>query len=147
MKVLAVAIVLTAFFTPTWAVNKCADEHGKVAYQNEPCARQGEKIKLHNTGSAPAGVALPSARNALSEKIHQSALQVISARVESCGPKIDRIPAVGMSEDDFLCTGAGIHSVRKINRTTTATGVLKQYVIREGGYVYTENGVVTAVQN
>lgn len=147
MKALAATIVLSLFFTPAWAVNKCVDGQGKVSYQNEPCAGKGETVTLHNTGPAPDRPTDYSARNEQVEKLHQSMLAAIRSRAEACGPKVDLAPAVGMSEYDFLCTGIGIHAVRKINRTTTASGVRKQYVIRDGGYVYTENGVVTAVQD
>ena len=48
-------------------------------------------------------------------------------------------------------TIALVAGVEKINRTTTVGGERKQYVMRESSrgthYVYTENGVVTAIQD
>ena len=48
-------------------------------------------------------------------------------------------------------TIALVAGVEKINRTTAVGGERKQYVMRESSrgtrYVYTENGVVTAIQD
>lgn len=51
---------------------------------------------------------------------------------------------VGMSEQDVLASSWG--RPRKINRTTRASGVSEQWVY-DGGYLYFDNGVLTAIQN
>lgn len=57
-------------------------------------------------------------------------------------------PIVGMSEKAAICAWGG--SYDSVNTTSTANGTMKQYVERfESGYTryfYTQNGVVTAVQ-
>lgn len=52
-------------------------------------------------------------------------------------------PAVGMSEIDVRVSTWG--SPKKINKTTTAYGVREQWVY-DRGYIYIENGYVTAIQ-
>lgn len=57
-------------------------------------------------------------------------------------------PIVGMSEKAAICAWGG--SYDSVNTTTTSSGTMKQYVERfESGYTryfYTQNGIVTAVQ-
>lgn len=57
-------------------------------------------------------------------------------------------PIVGMSEAAAICAWGGTYDT--VNTTTTGNGTMKQYVERfESGYAryfYTQNGVVTAVQ-
>lgn len=57
-------------------------------------------------------------------------------------------PIVGMSENAAICAWGGTYD--SVNTTTTANGTMKQYVERfESGYTryfYTQNGVVTGVQ-
>lgn len=54
------------------------------------------------------------------------------------------LPRIGDSEKAALC-GQGFF-YDDLNTTTTASGTRKQYVISPGFYIYTENGVVTAIQ-
>lgn len=51
---------------------------------------------------------------------------------------------VGMSEQDVLDSSWG--HPRKVNRTTRASGVSEQWVY-DGGYLYFDNGILTAIQN
>jgi hypothetical protein len=52
--------------------------------------------------------------------------------------------SIGMSKDDVLASSWG--KPRSVNRTVTASGVHEQWVYR-GGYLYFEDGVLTAIQN
>ena len=39
----AAALLIAA---PAWAINKCKGPDGKVAFQDAPCAGQGEKVEV-----------------------------------------------------------------------------------------------------
>ena len=57
-------------------------------------------------------------------------------------------PAIGMTEQQAMrCTYFGVVRVpNRVNETETAAGVMKQFVYGGGTYIYTRNGVVTAIQ-
>ncbi len=47
---------------PGWAINRCTDASGKVAFQDAPCAGKGEKIEVRPaSGAAPKPTAPASA--------------------------------------------------------------------------------------
>lgn len=145
----AVAIMLTA--APVWAVNKCTDAAGKVTYQDETCPQQGGKIELHNTRLTPKEPSWVDEQIEKSRKWREEYVRQQGVRIAACGSLFEQPARVGMTEDDFLCTRLGLTKVGKVNRTSTASGVQTQYVMRAGiteaRYVYTENGVVTAIQD
>ncbi|MFZ3125872.1 MAG: DUF4124 domain-containing protein [Acidovorax sp.] len=147
MKYLA-AIVFTIFAVPAWAVNKCVDAAGKVSYQNEPCPQQSEKVKLHNTAPSTEPERPIDAMFKDLKRANDDYIKSLKAAGVACGPKLERMPDIGMSEADFLCTRPGMYGVNKVNQTVTAGGVRKQYVIDHSAirYVYVDNGVVTAIQ-
>lgn len=150
MKYLA-AITIALVAAPAWSVNKCTDAAGKVTYQAEACPQQGGKIVLHNTAPTTNDRTWLDEWGAKSARLREEYMRALKERIAACGPKAELPPTVGMSEADFLCTRAGVAGVEKINRTTTVGGERKQYVMRESSrgthYVYTENGVVTAIQD
>ena len=50
------AAALTAVM-PSWAINKCIGADGKVAFQDAPCAGQGQKIDVKPaSGNAPKSI-------------------------------------------------------------------------------------------
>lgn len=51
---------------------------------------------------------------------------------------------IGMTQNDVIASSWG--KPRKINRTTTARAVREQWVY-DGGYLYFDDGVLTAIQN
>ena len=52
MKLLViVAALLSTIFAPAWAINKCTDTDGKVAFQDAPCTGKGEKIEVQPNSS------------------------------------------------------------------------------------------------
>ena len=54
------AAALTAVM-PSWAINKCIGADGKVAFQDAPCAGQGQKIDVKPaSGSAPKSINTPT---------------------------------------------------------------------------------------
>lgn len=53
--------------------------------------------------------------------------------------------SIGMSQADVLASSWG--RPEKVNRTTTATRVREQWVYGSGGYLYFDDGVLTAIQN
>lgn len=148
MKYLA-AVAILLFAPCTWAVNKCTDAANNVTYQNGPCEHAGGEIKLHTP--APANKPGYSAAVAELQKTNAEFLRLRDEFATACGAKLDQMPYVGMPESDFRCSRLGIYHVRSVNQTTTANGVGKQFVLRPHStsvrYVYTANGVVTAVQN
>lgn len=77
-----------------------------------------------------------------------AAFTELSAREEFTPRELNGIkgglPRIGDSEKAALC-GQGFF-YDDLNTTTTASGTRKQYVISPGFYIYTKNGVVTAVQ-
>lgn len=98
------------------------------------------------------------------EKARQSALAAAAAEESSrkrmkefadlehrCGGKVPSDPKVGMSEQQFrACTYLGVYGNLTVNETQTLKGVQRQYVVKDSfagvRYVYTSQGVVTAIQ-
>ena len=135
--VLAAAVLLT----PAWALNKCVGADGSVSYQERPCAESAKQQKLE----IPAGRVTPPDTPYgahLSDRIKQAE--------KLCNETdLPRRPQIGWSEEKFLkCSRIGVVTAADaINVTETARGTSKQYVYRDANvYVYTTNGVVTAVQ-
>lgn len=150
MKYLA-AITIALVAAPAWSVNKCTDAAGKVTYQAEACPQQGGKVVLHNTRLTPKEPSWADEQIEKSRKWRDEYARQRGERIAACGSLFEQPARVGMTEDDFLCTRLGLTKVGKVNRTSTASGVQTQYVMRAGiteaRYVYVENGVVTAVQD
>ena len=62
-----VFLAAALMISPAWAINKCIGADGKVSYQEQPCAGQGNELKIRPQGNpapvterkAPAAVAAP----------------------------------------------------------------------------------------
>lgn len=135
--ILCAAVLLT----PAWALNKCVGTDGSVSYQERPCAESTKQQALN----IPAGRVAPSDTPYgayLSDRIKQAE--------KACNETdLPKRPQIGWTEEKFLkCSRIGVVTAAdKINVTETARGTSKQYVYRDANvYVYTTNGVVTAVQ-
>lgn len=154
------AFFLTAALlaTPTWAINKCIQD-GRVVYQEYACPSSGElvgdevarreaqaqqhKAETERRRTAPQGMVQISDPREQSRKLQ---------REKMCKGKFYDEPVVGMTEDVLQnCTrfweryGAGA----RVNETETRAGISRQYVFRLRDnirYLYTTNGIVTAIQ-
>ena len=129
--VLAAAVLLT----PAWALNKCVGADGAVSYQERPCAESTKQQTLNIPANKPA--------------VPETSELVKDAQKRCNETDLPRRPEIGWSEEKFLtCSRIGVVSTPDaINVTETARGTSKQYVYRfMRTYVYTTNGVVTAVQ-
>lgn len=123
------AVAAAICFAPmAWAVNKCTAADGRVVYQEAPCPSDAKASRI---GAEP--------------KPQAGAYESLKA---SCGGKLPGLPEVGWTEGRFLtCTLTGAMRAFKVNETTTASGTLRQYVLRAPGfYVYAQDGKITAVQ-
>lgn len=150
---------------PAWAVNKCTGPDGKVMFQDAPCPGTGITVaedlarKKEEREKDAAGATKKKAENPTSVDVDQmvkAAMQkneeALAAARARCKNGLPEYPAIGMPEDQFRnCTQFGVLTpYSDLNQTETAAGVSKQYVYssRVGGirYVYTRNGVVSAIQ-
>lgn len=157
--------LLTA--TPTWAANKCVSPEGKVMFQDAPCpgtgitvaedlerkkAQQEEKDAALAVRKKEENQAQQEARRRAEESAQHSNAGLVAAK-KNCKNGVPEYPTVGMSEANFRgCTQFGVlFPPTDINTTETAAGVLKQYIysadLNSGiRFVYTRNGVVSAIQ-
>ena len=144
IRFIAVAslIVGVAYCPSTWAINKCTDASGKISYQEQPCTAsdKGQEVTIRNTKSANS---VDNYGAILDKRIRDAA--------KTCGmDDLPIYPDIGWTEDKFLqCSRFGVVSpASKVNITRNATGVFKQFVYRDSDvYIYTNNGVVTSIQN
>lgn len=63
----AACALLLGALAPAWAINKCTDADGKIAFQDAPCPGEGETIDVRPamqgaTPVAPPAAAAPAAR-------------------------------------------------------------------------------------
>ena len=153
--------------SPVWAINKCTGPDGKVSFQDAPCAKSGitvgedlERKKEQKREAEAALSARNKAENAITEDV-QRRVQVAMRKSDEalseararCKNGVPEYPSVGMSEADFRgCTQFGVlFPDENINETETSAGISKQFVYSRGGsagirFVYTRNGVVSAIQ-
>jgi len=96
--------------------------------------------KQHMTD--PKALALYERATVESTKISQAIIEQ-SERAERAARK-RRGVSIGMSEMEVLESSWG--KPNKINRTTRASGTSEQWVY-DGGYLYFENNILTAIQN
>lgn len=123
------------------AVNKCTDPDGSVVFQDAPCAGKGETLKVSPaSGHATAS----STENATKLKAEMAA---INRRAEIQAAIERREPAIGMTETELL------QAMGQPDRANLAnySGTPHHQLIYERGartlYVYTDGGVVKAIQN
>lgn len=143
---------------PVWAINKCTGPDGKVVYQATVCPNSGELVGeeiARREAEARRHKAAEEKRAAAQENTARIRAQMeankLLERQKVCQGQVYDEPFVGMTEHALKnCThfwerhgpGAGV------NETETARSIGRQYVFRGGGikYLYTSNGVVTAIQ-
>ena len=137
------ALILSAamLFAPAWAVIKCTGADGKIAYQEAPCVDTSKSESLDVPPANPSSKESPYAA-LLQERLRnaQKACDVSDLPV---------YPQIGWTEEKFLqCTRYGaVIRPSAVNITESVNGISRQYVYRNAGsYIYTVNGIVTAVQ-
>lgn len=141
MRIQVLVLVGLLVSSPAWAVNKCKGPDGKVTYQEGSCAttEKGEAVLIRETKTPSLG----SDYEAVLQKRVRDAAR--ACRMD----ELPKLPEVGWTEDKFLqCSKFGVVApASKVNVTRTDTGISKQFVYRDSDvYVYTINGVVTAIQ-
>ena len=125
-----------------YAVNKCKGPDGSTVFQDAPCAGQGETIKV----SPASGHASPESAAAGSART-RAELADINRRAETRAAIERREPLIGMTEAELL------QAMGQPDRANLANynGTPHNQLIYERGartlYVYTDAGVVKAIQN
>lgn len=105
------------------------------------------------TPSQPPQSAKKSVEERLADEMKKSDEKLAVAKA-ACGGSLPTGPSVGMTEKQFRsCTVVGVLvAPDSVNVTETASGVTKQYVFSNSfgaagfKFLYTANGVVTAIQ-
>jgi hypothetical protein len=143
MTIRAVLVALTCVaVVPAWAVNKCTGADGAVVFQDAPCQGKGEALTVRPA----SGKAQPSTGNSAAMKA-RSDLAAVNWRAEVRGAIERREPLVGMTQSELL------EAMGQPDRANLANynGVPHNQLIYERGgrtlYVYTDAGVVKAIQN
>lgn len=143
MNIKAALIALTCLaVSPAWAVNKCTGADGAVVFQDAPCAGKGEALNVRPASGAARPVSADSA--ALKAK---GELAAVNWRAEVRGAIERREPLVGMTQAELL------DAMGQPDRSNLANynGVPHNQLIYERGgrtlYVYTDAGMVKAIQN
>jgi Domain of unknown function (DUF4124) len=138
--IIAAALLLAA--APAHAVNKCTGPDGKVSFQDAPCEGKGEAVKVRPASGAPspqaaAGAAVKASAE-LAEINRRSGIREAIERRE---------PLIGMTQSELF------QAMGQPNRANLANynGVPHNQLIYERNgrtlYVYTDAGVVKAIQN
>lgn len=139
---LALLPIAFCFSAPAWAVNKCTGPDGAVVFQDAPCAGKGETLTVRPaSGAASATSAADSAAKTKAE------LASVNRRADIRGAIERREPMIGMTEAELL------QAMGQPDRANLANynGTPHNQLIFERGsrtlYVYTDGGVVKAIQN
>lgn len=127
---------------PAWAVNKCVGPDGAVVFQDAPCAGKGETLKVSPASghAAPASASEGAARA-------KAELAAVNRRADIRGAIERGEPMIGMTEVELL------QAMGQPDRANLANynGTPHNQLIYERGartlYVYTDAGVVKAIQN
>lgn len=137
---LAIAVAAMACTAPAWAVNKCVID-GQTVFQDAACPGQGESIKVRPaSGHSNAATAESAAKTKreIAGVEWRSKVDAAIARGE---------PLVGMNRSEL---DKAMGAPTMVNADNYA-GKLKDQIIydrpRQSWYVYTEDGVVTAIQH
>ncbi len=124
-----------------WAINKCAVQGGGYVFQDLPCLGKGESIKvMPGSGSADAGTAeaITKSKKMVADVNWRSKVQEAIA---------SHFPLIGMTRSEL---DQAMGAPTKVNASNYA-GVLKDQIIyrqpQQTWYVYTEQGLVTSIQN
>lgn len=137
----AILLAATVGVVPVWAINKCTGSDGAVVFQDAPCSGKGEALTVRpGSGHANASTAASAARTKteVAGIEWRSKMNAAIARSE---------PLVGMTRIEL---DKAMGTATKINADNYA-GKLKDQIIfdrpRQSWYVYTEDGIVTAIQH
>ena len=142
MKRAAIAAMSACLMTaPVWAVNKCTID-GQIVFQDTACPGKGETIKVSPaSGHATAVTANEGAARARAELDAVNRKADIRAAIERGEPLI------GMTETELLQAMGPPGRANLANYNGTPHN---QLIYERGGrtlYVYTDGGVVKAIQN
>lgn len=137
---LAIAVTAMTGTAPSWAVNKCAID-GQTVFQDAACPGQGESIKVRpasgHSNAATADSAAKTKREIAGVE-WRSKVDAAIARGE---------PLVGMTRSEL---DKAMGAPTMVNADNYAGKLKDQIVYDRPGqswYVYTEDGVVTAIQH
>jgi hypothetical protein len=124
-----------------WAINKCATQSGGYVFQDLPCTGKGESIKvMPGSGSADAGTADAVAKS-------KKMVADVNSRSKIQEAIASHYPLIGMTRSEL---DQAMGSPTTVN-ASNYSGVLKDQIIyrqpRQTWYVYTEQGLVTSIQN
>ena len=137
---LAIAVATMAGTAPAWAVNKCVIE-GQTVFQDADCPGQGEAIKVRPA----SGLANATTAESAAKTKREIAGVEWSSKVDAAIARGE--PLVGMTRAE-LDKAMGAPTVVNANNYA---GKLKDQIVydrpRQSWYVYTEDGVVTSIQN
>ncbi len=139
-----------------WAINKCTGADGRVVYQATACPGSGDIVGneiAHREAERKATAQREQHEQEASRRAWAQHRLNEQTRLQSCKGQIHDVPFVGMTVHAMEnCTrfweryGAGA----RVNETETAFGISRQYVfnLRDNNirYLYTANGIVTAIQ-
>lgn len=137
----AILLATVVGVAPAWAVNKCTGADGAVVFQDAPCAGKGETLTVRpGSGHANANTSASAARTKaeIAGIEWRSNVDAAIARSE---------PLVGMTRAEL---DKAMGAPTKVNADNYA-GKLKDQIIydrpQQSWYVYTEGGIVTAIQH
>lgn len=161
MKKALIFAVISLPMLPTWAVNKCVGQDGKIAYQETACAAANSSVVLDRSASPATtrNVVSPAeAAGALDAQIKGNVLDQMDRNAQErnrllSGAKPVAISAtstakihVGMRRDQVLKAWG---NPSKINHHVAGHGTSEQWVYPRGAaavqYVHLTDGVVTSV--
>lgn len=124
-----------------WAINKCSTPSGGYVFQDLPCAGKGEAIKvMPGSGAVDASTA---------ESIAKSKMMVadVNSRSKIQEAIASHYPLIGMTRSELDQAMGAPTTVNASNYS----GMRKDQIIyrqpRQTWYVYTEQGLVTSIQN
>lgn len=124
-----------------WAINKCATQGGGYVFQDLPCIGKGETIKvMPGSGMSDAGTADAIAKS-------KKMVTDVNWRSKVQEAILSHYPLIGMTRSEL---DQAMGTPTTVN-ASNYSGVLKDQIIyrqpRQTWYVYTEQGLVTSIQN
>lgn len=136
-----VALLVTLFAAPTWAVNRCTGPDGAVVFQDAPCAGKGEALNVRPASGHANAASLQAAERSKREVAgieHSSKVNQAITRGE---------PLVGMTRAEL---DQAMGAPTKVNADNYQGRRKDQIIYERRGqtwYVYTDDGMVTSIQN
>ena len=142
---IVIGLLLAVACTQAAAVNKCTGPDGKVVFQDAPCEGKGETVKVWSSGpSSPSG---SGPDDALQRARRQAEIDGIHQRADIRAAIERGEPMVGMTRSQLE---QALGAPDLVNADNDGGVVREQIIFERPGqawYVYTENGVVTSIQN